>query len=374
VSLRVAALTGGAHVPSARFRVHQHRRYLATLGIDLDLYVSRVGMYPPANRMLRPPWLVATLADRVPALLRSRRYDVTLLQRELVSTFATLESWSGRPRVLDVDDALWLHRGGRFIRRIARSCDRLICGNAFLADYFTRSGAPPIDIIPTAVDTERFRPLDRPSSGPPVIGWTGLSSGFGPLYEIEPALADVLEMCPEARLRVVADRPPAWTRMPPGRVEYVRWTPVIEADAVRTMTVGLMPLRETDWDRGKCSYKMLQYMACGLPVVVSPVGMNRELLGAAPCGYAVETLDDWRDALLAVLRAPDRGRQLGCAGRRLADTQFSVPRVGQAIAAALRRAAGQPAAVVEEGPSCMAADVPAAETVPDGCNASSRTR
>ena len=96
---------------------------------------------------------------------------------------------------------------------------------------------------------------------------------------------------------VIADAPPSFSRIPRERVRFLSWSPELEADAVRQMHVGLMPLPDDIWTRGKCSFKMLQYMATGIPVVVSPVGMNADLLAAASPGLAARKDDDWYEAL-----------------------------------------------------------------------------
>ena len=335
--LRVAAFTAGESVPSARFRVHQLREHLAQCGVDLRIFHAKLGAYPPVSSLLRPWWLPATLAQRIPAIVRSHSYDVTLLQRSMVSTLATLEGWTGQPRVFDVDDALWLRRGGGWVRRIVRKCDAVVCGNSFLADYFSQHNSS-VYVVPTAVDTARFAPIPRSPShcNTRVIGWTGVSSEYEYLYNIEKALHDVLMAREGVRLRVMADRPPRFSRLQSSQVEFVRWNPATEAEAIRTMSVGLMPLEDSDWARGKCSYKMLLYLSCGVPAVVSPVGMNREVLAMADVGYGAASMADWSDAILTLLDDEERARTLGRNGRQVVEKHFSVKHVAGQIGNILR--------------------------------------
>jgi glycosyltransferase involved in cell wall biosynthesis len=336
--IRVAAFAGGRTVPSARFRVSQLVAPLRAHGIAMTPCLARFGTYPPRARLARPFWLAATLADRLPDVLRSHRFDVTFLQRELVSTLETWERLTRRPRVLDVDDAVWLHRGGGFIRRIARRCDAVICGNAFLAEYFA-GVLRAVHVVPTAVDTARFTPRGGPRTDA-IIGWSGSASGLPYLHAIEDALAAVLEARPAARLRVVCDAAPRFGRLPPGRVEFVPWSPHTEVTALQDLAVGLMPLPDTDWERGKCSFKMLLYMACGVPVVVSPVGMNREVLGLGRVGLAAGEPGAWVDAIVGVLDDPPMAAAMGAEGRRVVERHFAVDRIAAQVAAVLHGVAG----------------------------------
>src|SRR5438270_3696681 len=134
--IKVAAFTGGWAVPSARFRVRQLVPALRESGVDVREWPAPLGAYPPPSRSWRPAWTVATLGARLPGIAWSYRADVTLLQREMLSTFVTLEPLTRRPRVLDVDDAIFLSRGGKFAERLARRCESVICGNDYLADRF----------------------------------------------------------------------------------------------------------------------------------------------------------------------------------------------------------------------------------------------
>lgn len=336
---RVLALTQGIAVPSARFRVRQLVPHLAEHGVTLDERPARFGAYPPRSRAARPLWLAATLAERLSAVVESRGADVVLLQRELVSTLASLEPLAGHPRVLDVDDAIWLHRGGAAARALARGCDAVVCGNAFLAEWFSRHNAR-VSVVPTGVDTTRFAPRARARADDPapVLGWSGTAAGFPHLYAIEGALARVLARHPRATLRVLADRAPAFAALPAERVTFVRWSPEAELAALQSMTVGLMPLPDDDWARGKCSYKMLLYMACGLPVVVSPVGMNAEVLALGDVGHGARDDAEWVDALDALLADPAAAARLGAAGRRVVERHFALPDVAAALAAQLHAA------------------------------------
>src|SRR5579864_266903 len=147
--LRVAAFTAGAAVPAARFRVRQYVTPLAGHGIALREYWPRLGAYPPQNRLLRPAWLVGTLAERLPQLAAAAASaEIVLLQRELVSTLPTLEGLTRQPRVVDIDDAVHLYRGGRAARRLAALADLIVVGNDWLAEIW-RQWAPAVEILPT---------------------------------------------------------------------------------------------------------------------------------------------------------------------------------------------------------------------------------
>lgn len=179
---RVAALTQGQSQPSTRFRWTQHEAQLEQLGWQTRTLHARYSAYPPASQVLRPLWGLAALVDaakRVRQLNGSA--DVVFLQRELLATLYSAERLLQRPYLFDVDDAIFLGRRGHNANRIAAGAARIVCGNAFLADHFTRFG--PVSILPTAVNIERFTPRAKLPSRP-TLGWSGSSSGFAYLLSL----------------------------------------------------------------------------------------------------------------------------------------------------------------------------------------------
>lgn len=335
--LKVIAYTGG-HCSGARIpRVQQYIPYLKQHQIEITESASRAGSYPPeCGFWKRAGWGLWNLAEHLPATAQSYRYDMTLLQREMLSTFVTFEPFTKRPRVLDVDDAIWVHRGGEFARRLARSCDHIICGNSFLAERFSRWNSS-VSILPSAVDTRRFVPASHNGRArQPVIGWLGLSSGFRYFVAIEAALRDVLRNHPNTVLRIISDKSPEFRLLPEGQVEYVPYSRDREVANLQEMTIGIMPLDDSEAARGKCSFKMIQYMSCGVPVVVSRVGMNAEVLQKGETGFGADTPQDWVDALETLLANPDLRARMGRTGREVAERHYGVEVLAPQLAETLR--------------------------------------
>lgn len=335
--VKIAAFTGGISVPSARFRVRQHIPILHRYGIDVVEFSSKFGQYPPQTKFIRPFWALATIGERLPYLLNSYRYDMVLLQREMVSSLVTLEPFTKRPRILDVDDAIFLQREGATAKKLATISDKIICGNSYLADWFKRLNSN-VDIIPTAVDTERFCPNVKniKSSRVLTIGWVGTSGNYKYLYNIEGALKKVLCTYSDARLKIVSDRQPVFYRLPNDKVDFHLWSEASEAQAIQSMDIGIMPLEDSPWARGKCSFKMLQYMATGLPVVVSPVGMNTEVLALGDIGIGAVTEKQWADGLIGLLDNKLLREYYGSEGRRVATAHYSTKIVASLLARSLR--------------------------------------
>ncbi|HLX88775.1 MAG TPA: glycosyltransferase family 4 protein [Acidimicrobiales bacterium] len=343
--LRVEAIVSGRLVASSRFRVLQHVDPLHGLGIDVDVHPPRLPKYvslPPSVH--RHPRLVPAargalkavkVATRVPSAARSWRADVTWLERELLPGHLTLERVLHRPLLFDVDDAIWRLPGHeRPVREIAARSACVLAGNDFLADWFS-SVATEVERVWTAVDTERFTP------GPPVepftVGWTGSASTLRYLERLAEPLARFLDAAPEARLVVMADMAPTLAGIPGDRLDFVRWSPEVEASSLRRFSVGVMPLPDTDWGRGKCAFKMLQYLACGVPALVSPVGMGRDIVEAHDVGLVATSDDDWVEALLALRADRDRAADLGRRGRELAEASFSLRVIAAQLADCMRR-------------------------------------
>jgi len=338
--LKVAAYTGGVNDPAARFRVRQYISALAQSGIELVEFVSKLGCHPPRNRLFRPLWGIGTLAERMTDIVRAYRYDLTLLQRTMLSTYLTMEPLTNRPRLLDVDDAIWLHKkDSDFAKRLAGLCDVIICGNAFLADQFRQWNAN-VTIIPTAVDTDRYHPLVSDDSfEKKVIGWSGSSSGFRYLYSIERPLAVVLKKHPTAFLRIVADTMPRFNLIPLEQLEFIRWTPEVEVSSIQEMNIGLMPLDDSLWSRGKCSFKMLTYMACGVPVVASPIGMNYNVLSLGKIGFGPTDEDAWVATIGTLLECRETAIQMGKTGRKIVLDNFSTKIIAPRLAECIKQVA-----------------------------------
>jgi len=331
----VAAFTGGIAVPSARFRVRQYVPRLQSQGVIVDEMHSPFGQYPPKQIWQRPFWGLAALAGMVPLVARSHSYDVVLLQREMLSTFFTLESLTKSPRVLDVDDAIFLHRGGGFARRLAKVSDRVICGNEYLANWFGDWNSD-VTIIPTAIDTSRYLPAGEGARSAKRIGWIGTAGNLQYLRAIDVPLAKVMAVVPDSRLLVVCDEAPVFEAVPGDRVDFVKWSEDIEIDAIQSMDVGIMPLADSAWARGKCSYKMLQYMSCQVPVVASPVGMNAEVFSLGNFGIPATSAAQWGDGLVEILRNDTLAKDMGIHGRQVVEQHFSLQVLARRLAGALR--------------------------------------
>jgi glycosyltransferase involved in cell wall biosynthesis len=334
--LKVIAYTGGHNAPARVPRVLQYIPHLRLQDIEMTESPSRAGLYPPERGFVkRAGWGMRNLAEHLSTVRQSYQYDVTLLQREMLSTFITFEPLTKRPRVLDVDDAIWVYRGGGFACRLARCCDHVICGNSFLAEGFSRWN-PSVSVLPTAVDTRRFAPSTGGQRAErPVIGWLGLSSGFCFLHKIEAALCDVLCNHPESVLRIISDKAPTFRLLPPGQVEYAPYSREREVAHIQEMTVGIMPLDDSEWARGKCSFKMIQYMSCGIPVVVSRFGMNAEVLQKGDIGFGAAKPQDWVDALEALLVNQELRARMGRAGRAVVELHYSLEVLAPRLAKAL---------------------------------------
>ena len=257
----------------------------------------------------------------------------------MVSTLLTAEPLTRKPRALDVDDAIWLHRGGSTARRLARLCQVVICGNDYLAENF-RQWNPNVRVLPTAVDTERFHPCPPATPDAPLkrIGWSGQSSNFPYLDAILPALRAVLDGRKDVVFRVVADRRPHLEGIAENRIEFIQWSPEIEVRSIQEMSIGVMPLTEAPWARGKCSFKLLTYMACGVPVVASPVGMNASVL-AAGGGFGPSRYEDWGDALNCLLGCEAKARQMGEKGRQTVVDTYSLHALAPKLAQILESCA-----------------------------------
>jgi glycosyltransferase involved in cell wall biosynthesis len=338
----VTALTSGPDTPSARFRVRQHIDPLARHRVLVNdvcpsrsAYGSRAaddtvdGVRRLADAGLR-------IASRLPGIAASRRSDVTWLERGLIPGWPTLEPLLHRPVVLDVDDAIWLSQphGSAAARLAARRSAAILAGNTYIADWFSRFGSD-IHVIPTAIDASRFSPGDSPlRSGRFTVGWTGSSSNASYLRLVERPLSRFLQQH-DAEFLVVADAPPDLPLIPQARTRFVPWTRAVEVDAVRAMDVGLMPLPDLPWTRGKCAFKLLQYMACGVPFIASPTGMNQELIDLGG-GFQAQDAD-WYDTLCWAFDHPSHCEEMGRAGRNVITDRFDVHVVAARIAAVLSR-------------------------------------
>jgi glycosyltransferase involved in cell wall biosynthesis len=240
--------------------------------------------------------------------------------------------------VLDLDDAVfhrWAGLESAKTRRLAALCHHMVVGNRYIAEFLD---APErTTIIPTVVDVERYTPRPEPP-GPLTLGWTGVASN---LRELEPLADTLAEVCRATggRLRIVAERCDArFLRDVP--VEFVPWSPASEVTALGGVHIGLMPLRDTPFNRGKCGFKLLQYQARAIPVVASPVGANRDIVEPGRTGLFAARPAEWRDALMALARDRDARVAMGRAARVRVERDYSIVVAAPRLAAVIREVAG----------------------------------
>lgn len=331
---RILFMSEGVDVPASRYRIVQLLPAFERAGVRCDVLHAYGSLY---NRVFSVPGLgaaykTATRARRALATALART-DLLFLQRTAFPQSALAERIAHRrgvPMILDVDDAIFLGPGGRpsrlrerAYRDALRVADHYIAGNRWLVEV---GGVPEkTTLIPTVIDTDRYVPPARRAGDDVTIGWIGTAGNFPFLERIVPSLRRVLAEAPRARVRIVSN-----ARFSPlegvERVEQIEWSAAAEIELLQSFDVGLMPLIDSPIARGKCAFKMIQYMAVGAPVVVSAVGANVEVLGDRDLGHALSDFD-WTDALLGLVRDPERRARMGAVGREHAVREYSVAAV-----------------------------------------------
>lgn len=358
--LRVLALTSyPAEAAATRFRILQMVRPLRDLGVDVEVRPllsseAFAGLYV-RGRAARTAWRLGRAhLRRLADVVGARRADVVLVQREaallgppLVELL--LEVIGRRPLILDLDDPTWVGYDSPTFGRLGRilkwpgKADWLIdratlvtCGSRAIADHVEARGAAS-RLVPTVVDTELFRPLPGGSRpGPPLVGWVGSHSTAPYLAAIAPALADAAGRA-DLRLRVVGAG--AAIEVPGVAVEQRGWALDREVSDFSSLDVGLYPLADDEWARGKSGFKAIQYLACGVPFVVSPVGATCDIGIPGTTHLEARNLTEWADAVHGLVADEPRRLAMGAAGRAFALEHCTVPHVAAALAAALRVAA-----------------------------------
>jgi glycosyltransferase involved in cell wall biosynthesis len=327
--MRVLFLTSGPTVPSTRFRILQFVPLLEAEGHECVVAHSWPDKYEQS------PWLGFRLSQRARRwkrrldAIRARRgrFDVIVIERELFNdaTFdLELEFRRLAPRlVLDIDDGVFL-KWPEKIARVAGAADCVIAGSDLLAEALAQFSQR-VTIIPTCLDVGRYAVKEHVSRSRPVIGWTGTSSNLGYFEQVDPALTELAARMPYS-LAIIADER-AGRRLP--RVSgvetrFIQWAIETEAASLLEFDVGIMPLPEDDWSRFKCGFKLIQYMAAGLPTVASPVGVNPQIVNPGVTGVLTETRAEWADAMAGLLGDVEGRRQMGAAGRRRVEERYSI--------------------------------------------------
>lgn len=341
----------GQQGASSRMRSFQFLPYLRTSGIECvvsplfdDSLLLR--KYKYGNYTL---WsLLLAYWRRIQTLRTRHRFDLIWIEKEALPWMPV---WferlllSGKPYVLDFDDAIFhkydLHRltwvrhvyGRRIDRLMAGAC-LVVAGNTYLAQRARDAGATRVVIVPTVIDLDRYAAKSTLTHGdePLRIVWVGSPSTVRYLALLREPLAALSRQF-AFKFRVIGG---GEIDLPNVDVECVQWTEATEAALIQACDIGVMPLLDSPWERGKCGYKLVQYMACGLPVVASPVGANGEIVREGENGFLADSAHEWVEALARLLSDAALRQRMGKDGRQRVVDTYSIQQVASQLVALLR--------------------------------------
>jgi glycosyltransferase involved in cell wall biosynthesis len=298
--------------------------------------------------------VVAAYLRRFRALALKRRFDLIWLEKEALPWMPAgieLAAMRGTPYVVDIDDA-WFHRYDRNLsaavrRLMSRKIDivmqhatAVVAGNQYLAERARHAQAQRIEVIPSVVDFDRYAALaadqsKRKCKTTTVIGWIGTPITVRYLSAIEDALRAVSAVRSIELLVVGASMPPAFAGLP---VRSVPWSAETETEKIGSFDIGIMPLDNTEWEQGKCAYKLLQVMAAGRPVVASPIGANCDVIRDGSNGFLAEGTNKWIEVLITLIDHPNVREKMGREAIQTVKERYTIESVLPRLSAVLLEA------------------------------------
>jgi glycosyltransferase involved in cell wall biosynthesis len=341
---------------SSRLRTLQYEPWLQQAGFDVecdalfdDAYLASI--YAGKKKSTD---VAKYCAERALRLFRRKDPSLIWIEYEIFPWMPwKIEKFlypSGVPVVADYDDAVF-HRYDLHSRRpvrwaLSKKIDHLMRyselvtgGNHYLIERAGAAGAKNVEFVPTVVDLNVYNVnLKLGETKAPTVGWVGTPetwAAFG--ADLHSRVSETLHG-QNARFKALGG---GLTSDTVRTLDVVPWTESSEVAEIQSMDIGVMPLPDTPWARGKCGYKLIQYMACGLPVVASPVGVNSDIVEHGVNGFLATTDAEWNEAITTLLRDPDLRHRMGQAGRKKVEEQYSLQVWGPRVARLLRDAADQ---------------------------------
>jgi len=319
-------------------RFYQYLPYLQSRHVEIqvapmldDEYISRLYAGKRASFFA----MGRAYAHRLVRLASAGSFDLLWVEKEVLPWLPawaeTLFDRLGIPYVVDYDDAVFhryeMHANplvrtllGKKIDAVMRHAAVVVSGNDYLAEHARRAGARRVEYLPTVVDLLRYS-VERRSGQGFRIGWVGTPITAPNLGIIQTALQEVGA---QSALRLVLVGAGSQDLLPGIEKEILPWSEESEVASIQSFDVGVMPLVDAPFERGKCGYKLIQYMACGLPVIASPVGVNTRIIDDGITGFLASSSREWAAAMLKLSADPAMRSRLGNAGRQKIEQEYSL--------------------------------------------------
>jgi glycosyltransferase involved in cell wall biosynthesis len=342
--IRIALLTPGplGISPGQRFRFEHYLPLLKEHNIDYWVFpfFCTKGwnvLHKNGHTLLKLYYVLCGIVHRVATIAKIVRSDFVYIYREAAPIGPPVIEWIiakclRKKIVYDFDDAIWLPgvspqnwlagyvKCSWKVQIICRIAKRVTVGNEFLAN-FARSFSNNVAVVPTVVDTNHaHNRLRAHSNSKVVIGWTGSFSTLRYL-ELISSVIGKLQQELDIIFLVIADRDPL---LKMGNYEFVRWRSISEIDDLLRIDIGIMPLDKGENELGKCGFKAIQYMALGIPAIVTPIGVNTKVVDHGVNGFHADSNDDWEKYLRLLIGNIKLRQELGRNGREKIVKEYSV--------------------------------------------------
>ncbi|MDG0973431.1 MAG: glycosyltransferase family 4 protein [Crocinitomicaceae bacterium] len=331
-----------AEAPSQRFRFEQYLDFLESEGFTLHFHPfinekTWNTIYSEGKVVKKIIGMLGSFLRRWVLLLQLHKADYVFIHREAAQMGPPIFEWIiakvlRKKYIYDFDDAIWLpnysESNAKFhslkaywkVKYCMKWAHKITAGNAYLADFAKQYNAN-VQVLPTTIDTEHYHNQTiHYEKEKLVIGWTGSHTTLHYLDELVPVLQQ-LEKKFDFTFTVISNEAPVFSLK---SLQFVKWTKVTEIEELLQFSIGVMPLKEDQWSKGKCGFKALQYMSLGIPSVISPVGVNSEIIANGENGFTPSSLSEWTEALEKLLTDRSLRHKLGMEGQATIEKRYSV--------------------------------------------------
>jgi glycosyltransferase involved in cell wall biosynthesis len=329
--------------PGQRFRFEQYFDFLEKNGFKCDLsFIINENddkeMYKPGNYYKKANIVYKSWKHRKKDLHDAKNYDIIFIFREAFMTasiyFEKKFAKLGKKMVFDFDDAIWhmdvsdANKKFKFLKNPSKTadiialCDIVFAGNQYLADYAKQSNSNVV-IVPTTIDTEEYQRMNIPKESDCVcIGWSGSVTTIKHFEYAVPALEKIkAKYGDKVRIKVIGDGNFKNEKL---GIQGIAWKRADEVKELSGMDIGIMPLPNDEWAKGKCGLKGLQYMALEIPTIMSPVGVNTEIIKDGENGFLASEVEEWVDKLSRLIESEQLRKELGAKARKTVLDEYSI--------------------------------------------------